>query len=344
MLSRHFHELLAIAVDAQTHTARILRTFRLDMNVRRAAVVRLDDQLIDQSDDAGIRFVDLGNITLFFLVLDFPFAFAEGLDDPGEIVAAARWSADVEFLAVARCDIGEDLVLHPDPEVVTRREIHRADAVESRQVLRIVDSDDEHARPPLDRRADVLFPHVGTDAFAHVGWNGLLAVVAEELRSVKGGQRFSDLVFRNAELLDEHFLDRSVVHARVRDRLLDVFLRDDSFVDERAELRRLRCARRTMLVIKRDPENARDLFGAVFVQRRERRAVTFVDQLHDAEEVLFEHDGDAENGLRAETGLLVPALIEAKIRMELLQLRGVVGVANVDGLARERGESGDRCE
>ena len=71
-----------------------------------------------------------------------------------------------------------------------------------------------------------------------------------------------------------------------------------------------------MLVVKGDPENPADLFGGILVLRGEGDAVPFVDELHDAEEVLLEEDGNCEDGFRAEAGLFVPALIEAEIGVE----------------------------
>ena len=136
----------------------------------------------------------------------------------------------------------------------------------------------------------------------------------KKLRAVERGQRFPELFLRDVVVLDQHLLDRGVVDARAGDGGLDVFLRDDAFVDERAEARGLGLPRRAMLVVERDAEDARDLLGGIFVLRGEGDAVPFVDELHDAEEVLLEQDRNGEDGLGAEAGLLVPALIEAEVR------------------------------
>ena len=99
-----------------------------------------------------------------------------------------------------------------------------------------------------------------------------------------------------------------------------------------------------MLVVEGDAEDAADLLGAVLVLRREGDAMALVDELQDAEEVFLEEDGDGQDGAGAEAGLLVPALIEAEVGVELGELRGVVGVADVDGLPRQGREAGDGGE
>src|SRR5207248_4488071 len=127
-------------------------------------------------------------------------------------------------------------------------------------------------------------------------------------------QRFPQLVFRDVVVLDQDLFDGRVVDARAADGRLDVFLGDDAFVDQDAELRRLRLPRGAMLVVEGNSKDAGDLFGGILVERRENRSVAFVDELQDAEEVLFENDGNRQDRLRSKSALLVPALIEAQIR------------------------------
>ena len=231
-----------------------------------------------------------------------------------------------------------------DLEVVSRCEIHRPNAVEAREVLRIIDGDNENARPALDRRAGVLLPHFRGDAFPEILRDGLHTVVVEELRAVKLRERLAHLVLRHVVVFDEDLLYRDVVHARAADGLLDVFFGNDSFVDERTELRRLRLASRAMLVVKRDPQDPRNLLGSILILSGEDRSVTLVNQLQNTEEVFLEGDRDRKYGSRPEAALFVPTLIESQIRMVLRQLRRIVSIFNVDRLARERRKSGDRSE
>src|SRR5205085_2310609 len=199
-------------------------------------------------------------------------------------------------------------------------------------------------RPPLDRRADVLLPHVGRHALAQVLRDFLRAVEGEEAGAVIRGERLPDLFFRYVEVFDERFLDAGVVDARAAHRGFDVFVGDDAFVYETAETGGFGLTGGAMLVVKRDPQNSPNLLGRIFVECGERDAVTFVDQLHDAEEIFLEEDGDGEDGFGAEAGLLVPSLIEAEVRVKLREFGRFVSVFDVDGFARERGESGDRRE
>jgi len=111
---------------------------------------------------------------------------------------------------------------------------------------------------------------------------------------------------------------------------LQILLGHDALVDESAVFGRLRLPRGAVLVVKRDSQDAADLLRSILVLRREHRPMAFVDQLQHAEEVLLEEDRDGEDGLRAEARLFVPALIEAKIRVQLQQLVRVVRVADVD--------------
>src|SRR5258708_11517609 len=69
-----------------------------------------------------------------------------------------------------------------------------------------------------------------------------------------------------------------------------------------------------------------------------------VDELENAEEIFFEGDWNREDRFRAVTALLVPALIEAKVRMVFRELGLIVRILDIDGLAREGCESGDRGE
>ena len=235
-------------------------------------------------------------------------------------------------------------MLQPYIEVVAGREIHGPDTVEPREVLRIIDGHDQHAGPPLHRRAGVLLPHVGGDTLFQVVRNRLRTVVAEELRAVKRSERFPQLILGHVVVFDEHFFDRGVVHPCVADRGLDVLLGNDSLVHQLAEFRWFALPRCAVLVVERDPQNPGDLLGRVFVLRREQRSVPAVDELQNAEEIFLEDDGDGQNRFRAETGLLVPALVEAEVGVELGQLRGVVGILDVDGLAGQRREAADRRE
>jgi len=70
--------------------------------------------------------------------------------------------------------------------------------------------------------------------------------------------------------------------------------------------------------------------------------VPLVDELQHAQQVLLEHDGNGQDRLGAEPRLLVPALVEAQVRVELGQLGRVVRILDIDGLAGQRGEAGDR--
>src|SRR5437762_1159755 len=99
-----------------------------------------------------------------------------------------------------------------------------------------------------------------------------------------------------------------------------------------------------MLVVKSDAQDPADLLGGVFVLRGEDCPVTLVDQLQDAEKVFLERDGYGEDGLRAEAALLVPTLVETEVRMELRQLCRVVRILDIDRLARQGREAGDRRE
>ena len=339
MQAGDFHELDAVAVDPDADEAGILRAVGLDVNVRGAARGGFENELIGKLDDAGISLVDL--VFVFLFLFGGHLSFAEGVEDLGQVGAIGR---DLFGLAIRRGDISEDLVLEANPEVVARREVHGSDAVEAREVVRIVDGDDEQARPPLDGRAAVLLPHVGGHAVAVLLRNLLDPVVGEEAGAVERGQRFPQLVFGDVVVLDEDLLDGGVVDARARHGRLDVFLRDDSFVDERAEARWFGLPRGAMLVVKRDPQNPSDLLGGIFVLRREGDAVPFVDELHHAEEVLLEEDRHGQDRFGAEAGLLVPALIEAKVGVELRQLGSVVGILDVDRLPRQRRESCDGGE
>ena len=72
--------------------------------------------------------------------------------------------------------------------------------------------------------------------------------------------------------------------------------------------------------------------------------MALVDQLDHPQQVFLEQDGHCEYRLGPESGLLVPALIEAQIGVELRQLGGVVGIFDVDGLAGQGGKSGNGRE
>ena len=134
-----FHEFLAIAVDAQADSARILGTLGLDVNVRCAALKGLDDELVGEAHDSGVRLVDLRRV-VFLLVFDFALAFSELVDDLRQVGAVG---GDFHRLAVRGGDVLQDVHLQPDDKVVTRSEIHGPDPVESRQILRIVHGDHE---------------------------------------------------------------------------------------------------------------------------------------------------------------------------------------------------------
>jgi hypothetical protein len=83
-----FHELDAVAVDADSDQAGMLGAVRLDVDVRGAALGRFEDELIGQLDDAGIGLVDL--VSVFFLLFGAPLPFSELVEDLGQVDAVGR--------------------------------------------------------------------------------------------------------------------------------------------------------------------------------------------------------------------------------------------------------------
>ncbi len=179
---------------------------RLDVDVGGPLVVGVDDDLVAELDDAAVRLVDLRRL-LLGLALDLALlAGAEVVDDAAEVGLLDGGAG----LAVARPDVGEDVVLEPHQELVAGGEVHRLDRVEPGEVVGVLDRHPHRALAPLERRADVLPQEVGGDALLHVLGDGGAAGLPEAA-AVELGEGAEDLLLGDAHLLDQDLRDVQLV-------------------------------------------------------------------------------------------------------------------------------------
>ena len=303
------------------------------MDVGRARLVGVDDDLAGEPDDRAVVLVELARAHVERLGDVFGAQIAE---DRADRVLRGR-------LAAGLAEEEQDVLPQPDCPLDLPVLQRLADAVHPLQVLRVVDDDQDAVVLAAERHPDVTPQVLDPQILHEIGRRDDPLVVLDERAPVELAQRDAQLVLRDLVLLDQDRLHVGLAAPRFGDRRVQLVLRDPVLRQQVVELGLgpVLALEQLGLIVERDAERLGDPRDAGLVVLGEPGALLLVQELDHADRPALVEHGHGQDLLRPEARLLVPRAVEAQDRRDHHQLGPVVGVGDVHDLAGGRDEAGD---
>src|SRR3989449_925483 len=329
----------AAAVDAIPDHRVLLGAVGLDVDVGRARLVGVHDDLVGEADDRAVVLVKLAGADVQRVGDVLVPEIAENRADRVPAGAFAAHLVEEE----------QDVLPEPDRPLDLPVLQRLADAVHPLQILRVVDQHHDRAVLAPERQPEVAPQILEAQALHEIRRRQDPLVVFDERASVELTQRDAQLALRDLVLLDQDRLDVGLATARLGDRRAQLLRRDLMLRQEIVELRlgsaltldQLLTLAQLRLVVERDTERLGDPGRAGLVLLREPGAPLLVQELDDADRPPLVYDRHAQNLLGSEPRLLVPRAVEAQGGRDPSQLGLVVGVGDVHHPARRGDVTGD---
>jgi len=321
----------AVPVDAEADFHVFPADVRFDVNVGGPARISVVDDLVDQLHDHAVGFRDDVGAVLVAVSDILVIEFAQKLREGMLAVRGTEKQVDV-FQDV----LGQrDVVFH----LFGFEQVF--DGVPFQNVVGIVHDDLHEAVHGSQGNPQLAGQVILLQIFDEIAGNHRLVVVVDETAAVEFLERMPDVVLRDAVLAHEIMLDGFLLLARFRPGGVHFLFFDQAPGDEEIKPRPA-APGEAALVVKGHAEHFRDFHRqADIVFRKLGLPVSFVENLNNAQKLLFMKNRRGQHLFRTEAGFFVPAGIKGELEIDGLELRLIVSVGDIDDIVRVGDIAGD---